>query len=162
MHQQAREFVAQFATDAPLRVIEIGSRDINGNCRDLFPNADWTGLDLYAGPMVDVVCDAESWRPSEPVDLVICCEVLEHAKRWRGLLAASAHMLKPGGTLIVTCAGTGRRPHSHFDGGKLRAGEYYRNLTPENVARILTENGFRVDVAIANRFDTQVKATRES
>jgi hypothetical protein len=34
---------------------------------------------------------------------------------------------------IVTTATTGRAPHSAVDGGVLRAGEFYRNVSPEEL-----------------------------
>ena len=81
MHPEARAFVAGVARRAGARwVVELGARDLNGTVRDLFPSArGYTGVDLVAGPGVDVVADAADWRPREPApDLVVCCEVLEH------------------------------------------------------------------------------------
>jgi len=133
MHHEAYEFLRQHATTDVLTVIEIGSRNVNGTARDHFPNAIWTGLDLYEGPCVDVVCDAESWSPPSLVDLVVCCEVLEHARNWRDLIDAAERWLKPGGRFLMTCAGPGRIMHSHIDGLELRPGEYYTNLSEVDI-----------------------------
>ena len=35
----------------------------------------------------------------------------------------------PGGVFIMTAAGEGRLPHSAIDGGPLRQGEFYHNVT---------------------------------
>lgn len=141
MHSAAFEFVRKFSTHDAIDIIEIGSRDINGTVRPFFPLANYIGLDLYAGPCVDVVCDAEQYQPDSLVDLVICTEVLEHAPTWRELIRVGASWLKPDGRMIITCAGPGRSPHSHHDGGALREGEYYANLSPEAVKTAMISAG---------------------
>lgn len=163
MHQQARNFIQTFETPEVLRVIEIGSRNINGSARDYFPSAIWTGLDLYPGPDVDVVCNAVEYDPPDgPVDLVVCCEVLEHTPQWRELIAVSYGWLKDGGCLIVTCAGPGRDPHSSHDGGALRPGEYYGNLDEEGLVAVCESSGFRrVDIfSNAAAHDTYCRARK--
>ncbi len=145
MHREAREFVTHFATTRQVSVIEIGSLNVNGSIRDLFPKASWTGIDRAAGPCVDVVGDAEKFDPSTPVDVVICCEVLEHADNWAALIQKSFAWLVPGGVFIMTCAGLGREPHS-CGGGKLPPGEYYRNLAPPEVRQQIEAAGFRWQV----------------
>ena len=150
MHAAARAFVERWVrpdTDDP--VIEIGSRNVNGGLRDLFPRAPehqtYVGIDIADGPGVDIVCDAADYVPPELVDLVLCCEVLEHAERWQAVLLAAASWLRPGGRLIVTCAGPGRPPHSAVDGGELRQGEYYWNLTTWELVDALAGAGIRIE-----------------
>ena len=144
MHTAAYDYVSRFANTEPITVIEIGSRDINGTPRPLFPAATWVGLDLHEGPAVDWVGDAVKYAPSALVDLVICTEVLEHAENWRELIAIAASWLKPGGKLIMTCAGPGREPHSHHDGATLRDGEYYGNLTCDQITGKMRSTGLIV------------------
>lgn len=162
MHVAAYEFVRQYGTTEPIEVIEIGSRDINGSAQDHFPNALWTGLDLYPGPRVDVVCNATEYEPETPVDLVICCEVLEHAEDWRELIRVGAKWLQDGGKLIVTCAGPGRKQHSAVDGGTLRAGEYYRNLTAYEVAEQMRDAGLQIELFRHVKNDTQAVGTMKA
>jgi len=133
MHNEAFEFVSRHATNEPISVIEIGSRDINGSARVMFPAASWIGLDLYPGPCVDWVGDAATYTPTEPVDLVMCMETLEHAKNWYYLIHAGVAWLKPGGKMIITCAGPGRAEHSAIDGGPCYEGEYYQNLSTAQI-----------------------------
>lgn len=131
MHKAAYEFIREHKTDATISVIEIGSRNINGTVRDHFPNATWTGLDLYPGPCVDVVCDATQWTPKSQVDLVICCEVLEHTPQVAEICNQAYEWLRDGGRFIGTAAGIGRAVHSAIDGRKLlHPGEHYANISP--------------------------------
>jgi SAM-dependent methyltransferase len=129
MHPGAFEFIRQHSTTESIYVAEIGSRDINGSVRPHFPNATWIGLDLIEGPAVDVVCDALDYEPPQKVDLVICCEVLEHCMTWDSLIFHAAGWLKPGGKILITCAGPGRDPHSAIDGGPLHPDEHYGNIS---------------------------------
>lgn len=145
MSESAREFVARYASSDTISVIEIGCRDVNGIVRDLFPHCRYMGIDLADGPGVDVVCDAADYVPPDLVDMVLCCEVLEHAERWQAVLLAAASWLRPGGRLIITCAGPGRPPHSAVDGGDLQPGEYYWNLATWELIDALAGTGIVVD-----------------
>lgn len=158
MHAEAYAFVKQFACDTPIDVIEIGSRNINGSVRPLFPKARWVGLDLHPGPDVDVVCDMMEYTPPKQVDLVICCEVLEHAEPWKQMLSQAQAWLKPGGRMIITCAGPGRLPHSHIDGCQLRPGEYYGNISAEDLREAMEADGLYVVICTQLRNDTQAMA----
>jgi SAM-dependent methyltransferase len=73
MHPEAYEYVRR-ATGAkahqPLRILEFGSRNVNGTVRDLFPApALYVGVDWADGLGVDYVGDAATWQyPAGPVD----------------------------------------------------------------------------------------------
>lgn len=148
MHAAAHDYVARFRTDDDVRVVEIGSRDINGTVRDLFPDADYIGVDVQDGQGVDVVADAATWRPKRKADIVVCCEVFEHTDAWRDIIWNTAdNIVSDGGLIVVTAAGPGRAPHSAVDGGPLRDDEFYENIHPGDLALVLAEAGFdRVEV----------------
>ena len=129
VHPECRRYLRRFFTLKSIDVIEIGSRDINGSARAFFPNAKWLGLDLSAGVGVDIICDAADYSPERTVDLVVCCEVLEHCERWKELIERAAEWLKPNGRIIITCAGPGREAHSAIDGGPLHPDEHYANIS---------------------------------
>ncbi len=132
MHLAARLWVRRFATKAPCAVLEIGSRNVNGGIRDLFPNASpYTGVDIRPGPGVDIVADAATWEPDRHYDLVVSTEVLEHAEVWRDIIKTCWRALAPDGVLIMTAAGPGRPPHSHDGDESLAEGEWYENVAPE-------------------------------
>ena len=156
MHAEAFAFVRGFATNDAIDIIDVGARDINGSCRPLFPNARYIGLDLHPGPAVDVVCDAATYQPANKCDLVLICEVLEHAANWRELIRVAASWLRPDGRLIVTCAAPGREPHSAIDGEhRLLDGEHYENLTADEVADAMRAAGLGWIEAEQGGEDTQ-------
>lgn len=144
MHSAAYHWVAACVADAGpfVSVVEYGGRDINGSVRPLFRAAEYTSLDLEHGPGVDVVADAATWRPDEPVECVVCCEVFEHHPDWDALVVAAYDSLVDGGTFIVTAAGPGRAPHSAVDGGHVRDWEHYANVDPSDLLDSLRAAGF--------------------
>jgi len=162
MHPGAFEFIGRYATAESIRVIEIGSRDINGSARPHFPAAEWIGIDLYPGPSVDVVADARQYQPDQRANLVICAEVFEHVQHWRELVQAAWRMLIPGGLFLATCGGPGRDPHSGIDGGTVRPAEWYCNLTPADVAAGMERHGFSARVIESNEHwrDVYCEATK--
>lgn len=143
MHDEARHWVErQVAELGPFAtVLEIGSRDINGGVRDLFPSG-YTGLDIAEGDGVDIVADAADWRPDKGYDCVVSCEVFEHTPRWREICATAFAALKPQGVAILTMAGPARGPHSGIDGLEVHPGEHYENVAPDDLERTLRLVGF--------------------
>lgn len=105
--------------------MEFGSLDINGNVNALLGQAQYSGLDLAPGPNVTDVMDCRDW--DSPVDIVLCLELLEHNKDLQGILNSIVRNTTE--LAIVTCATDPRLPHSAIDGGDLREGEYYGNIT---------------------------------
>ncbi len=148
MHPGAFKFIAKHSTHDAISVIEIGSRDINGSARAHFPGADWTGLDLHPGPAVDIVCDALFYEPAKQFDLIVCCEVFEHDPRLEDIILHVWGWLKPGGKILITCAGPGRDPHSAIDGGALQVDEHYGNISQDEMHEALLHAGFkRIEVS---------------
>ena len=130
MHVQAFVYISQNSRLPAKRVLEIGSRNINGSIRAIFPNADYVGIDREPGRGVDVVADGATYMPPWSPDLIITCETLEHAENWREVLTHLAQIIAAGGTLLATMATHPRAEHSAVDGGPLPAGEYYGNVDP--------------------------------
>ena len=135
MHNAAWAFVAGAVSPENVTgdVLEVGSRDVNGTVRGLFKNASsYLGIDLFPGGGVDQVADGADCDLGRKFDVVVCCEVLEHARRPGAVVANSLRHLRKGGKLVITCAGPTRVPHSN-DGGALRDGEHYRNVYAEDL-----------------------------
>lgn len=129
MHGPVRQYVRQHLPERYASVLEVGSLDINGGVRDLlYPETEYVGVDVQAGPGVDVVADFASYWHPQPVDVILCLEVLEHASQWREIIASAVRNLKNDGTLILTCATTGRERHSARSGGPIQSDEFYENV----------------------------------
>lgn len=137
MHPEARQWVeASIDGFTPKRVLEIGSRNVNGGVRDLFPDSVYIGVDIIDGPGVDVVGDATE-LDLPPVDLVVTTEALEHHPNPGLVIETAYRVLVPGGMLIATMAGPGRHPHSGLLEGRPKPGEHYRNIEPDELAEWL-------------------------
>lgn len=143
MHAAALAFVkaSALALPAPTLVVDLGGLNINGSPRSLFQASRYISVDQVFGVGVDVVADAATYAPTDAPEVVLCCEVLEHAPQGDRIIANALRMLAPGGTLIVTCASLLRAPHSAVDGGRLRPGEFYRGVSDLLLLRWLTTSG---------------------
>jgi SAM-dependent methyltransferase len=134
VHVQVYEWVSRHLPPSTRSVLEIGSLDVNGSLRELFPApVTFHGIDLVAGPGVDEVADAAHWQTSRRYDLVLSTEVLEHAPQWERVLENAWAAVEPGGRVLVTCATNPRAPHSAVDGLDVRAEEHYRNVPLDEV-----------------------------
>jgi SAM-dependent methyltransferase len=123
---------------AELRIIEIGSYDVNGNIRKIFDNSkQYIGVDLTEGPGVDLVCSGDKVDYQDGYfDVAISCECFEHNPKWIDTFSNMIRMVKPGGIVIMTCASTGRKEHGtirtdpSISPGTFAVGiDYYKNLT---------------------------------
>ena len=142
MHQEALDYVARMRPEFAGDVLDVGGRDVNGTPRGVFTDAaTYIAVDLVAGPGVDLVGDICAMGFEDFADTVLCLEVLEHAENWRGVVAACAAAVRPGGTVLITCAGPGREPHSASDGGPLLDGEYYMNVAADELFDAMFEAG---------------------
>jgi SAM-dependent methyltransferase len=95
------------------RILEIGSLDINGSARELLHGDVHIGVDLVAGPGVDIVCYAERTTfERESFDCLLCTSVLEHAPNWRGVLSNNLKWLKRGGKLLLSWGAEGNKHHA--------------------------------------------------
>jgi SAM-dependent methyltransferase len=103
----------------PLQIADVGSYDVNGTYRPLFPHDRWryVGFDVVAGPNVDVVLgDAEHWHFAEEYkgafDVVISGQTLEHVYRPWIWIKQVAGLCRPGG-LVWICAPNTWVYHEH-------------------------------------------------
>jgi SAM-dependent methyltransferase len=158
MHTEAYEYtrlaLARVGGAAGKDVLEIGSVNINGGVRELCAGAaSYWGIDKEGGPGVDEVVDAADYLrlgtfeldPVEVYDLVICNEVLEHEPDPSVVIACAWRALRPGGHLILTCAGEGRKPHGARGSEHPPAGEHYRNINTAELEQLL-DGWFVVDL----------------
>ena len=107
-----RRLVAKYlARGTALRVLDIGSYDVNGSYRTLFNDPVWQyqGIDLEAGPGVDIVLES-AYRlpfPSGSVDLVVSGQAFEHIEFFWMTWLEIMRVLKPGGTVFLIAPSRG-------------------------------------------------------
>lgn len=127
-----------------VRVIEVGSLDINGSIRGLFNPLEYVGVDLEPGKGVDHVCPGQLLEfPSGYFDVVVSTECFEHNPFWVETLSNMLRMMRPSGAIVLTFASRGRPEHgTHAE----KPGDspftinknwnYYRNLSEKDLSRI--------------------------
>jgi SAM-dependent methyltransferase len=146
-HPAQLSFVAlakkYFLPEEKIRVLEVGSYDVNGGIRGRFQGADYVGADLAEGPGVDVVGSGHELSfPEGSFDLALSCECFEHNPYWAETFLNMHRMVKPGGLVVVTCASKGRGEHGtartspEASPGTFAVGiDYYRNLNARDFKR---------------------------
>ena len=97
--------------EVPLHAVDIGSYDVNGSYRALFDSPKWryTGIDLEAGPGVDVVLTSP-YRfplPSASADVVLSGQAFEHVEFFWLTWLEMLRVLKPGGLLFLIAPSRG-------------------------------------------------------
>lgn len=94
-----------------LSVLDIGSYDVNGSYRPLFNQPGWRyrGVDLAAGPNVDIVLETP-YRlplPSGSADLVVSGQAFEHVEYFWLAWLELVRVLKPGGMIFLIAPSRG-------------------------------------------------------
>lgn len=154
MHAEVLEWLAAKAEEyGPFeRVIEFGSRNLNGSARDVIPHKSWFGVDVVAGPGVDLVANAVHAVVNVGYwDLGICTNVFEHDPTWAHILRNLISHVKSGGYLFLQCPGPGFLPHSARDVGPLQEGEYYANVSADEIVRVVGTFDARIKVLEAGQ-----------
>jgi SAM-dependent methyltransferase len=147
-HRQQSEYITSVRSLLPAffsgrRVIEIGSMDLNGTVREFFRDCDYTGLDVAAGPGVDIVCGGQDYKGADAsFDVVLSCESMEHNPYWAETFSNMLRLCRPGGMVLVTCATAGRPEHGtsvnnpDSSVASLSVGwDYYKNLDAGHFSR---------------------------
>lgn len=116
-YEHMRDLVARHLVKSePLRIVDIGSYDVNGTYRPLFDNPGWsyTGVDLAAGPGVDIALVSPYRLPfrSASMDVVISGQAFEHVEFFWQSWLEMLRILKPGGKLLLIAPSRGPE-HKH-------------------------------------------------
>ncbi|MEF9992589.1 MAG: methyltransferase domain-containing protein [Romboutsia sp.] len=92
MHANSYKHMSQFIdrylkdkVNDKLKILDLGSQDVNGTYKPLFNNSNWqyTGCDMCSGPNVDIVLkDVYNWKEieSNSIDVLVAGQVFEHAE----------------------------------------------------------------------------------
>lgn len=95
------------------KILEVGSKNVNGSVRELFRSADYIGVDLEPGVGVDRVMNAAHMTWVNEFDLVLCLEMLEHDPKPWLTIEAMRIALKRGGKMVISVPTTGFPEHRH-------------------------------------------------
>jgi len=98
------------ATGKKIRVVEIGSQDVNGSLRSIVPpEFDYIGVDFVAGKGVDVVLTNPYVLPFEEnfADVVISSSCFEHSEMFWLLFLEILRISKPNGLFYLNAPSNG-------------------------------------------------------
>lgn len=104
MHPQSERLMQSFASTVPAgaTVVDVGSRDVNGNFREMFASQRYIGIDIQPGANVDVVVSEYQYPfASNSIPFVVSGSTLEHVRKTWLWMREVARILKPGGRLCV-------------------------------------------------------------
>jgi SAM-dependent methyltransferase len=156
-HGSQIAFVQRLKTEFPkyfenIKVLEVGSLNINGTVRDHFTDCTFVGVDVDEGPGVDLTCGGQDVdHPDNTYDTTCSCNCFEHNPYYRETIQNCVRLLKSGGMFLFTCATTGRPVHgvaSLEEESKLKYpnwktmpnvsrdnwdNDYYKNLTEQDI-----------------------------
>lgn len=124
MRHQTQEFLAKFLIEHKgcKKLLEVGSRDVTGNIRNIVEGIDYTASDMLDGPNVDLVInghDLLSHFGKPTFDMIVCFDTFEHDDKFWLTLENMKQVLLPGGWLLLGIPGRNCPLHEH-------PGDYYR------------------------------------
>jgi len=120
MHESSYRRMAEFGAlvktrygGREIRVLDVGSQEINGTYKEIFSfeGVEYVGLDAEAGPNVDLVPrDPYQWTELEDdsFDVIVSGQALEHVEFPWLTMEQIALKLKPGGLVCLIAPSRGR------------------------------------------------------
>jgi len=89
-----------------IRVLDVGSYDVNGSYKELFPadRFDYVGLDMVPGPNVDICIENPYvWNDiaNDTFDVIISGQAFEHTEFFWVTLGEMARVMKQNGLLCI-------------------------------------------------------------
>lgn len=119
MHQSSVEKMIKFRDQhlspkkkQPLRILDLGSQDVNGSYRPLFSKHPWEyiGLDMQGGDNVDIILQTPYvWNEvaSGSADVLISGQAFEHIEYFWVTMLEVARVLKPNGICCILAPSSG-------------------------------------------------------
>lgn len=141
MHESVLNFGQSALTPEMItgkNVLEVGSLNVNGSLRAYIEGhnpASYRGIDIQAGPGVDLVVAPDAAMGDREFDLIVSTEMLEHAPDWRAAIRSMKAALKPGGWLLITTRSVGFPWHEY-------PGDHWRFST-QDMRRIFADSYVR-------------------
>ena len=136
------------------RVLEVGSRNVNGSIRRLFSGCKYVGLDAVKGVDVDVVCLGHEYNEADSsFDVVCSVECFEHDPYAKETIHNMLRILKPGGLFFMSCAGVGRPEHGTEKTGESYGphSSFYRNVSLNEMVSWMTSSSSDLSVLHVER-----------
>lgn len=96
-----QKFISEHLTEDTYDIADVGSYDVNGSLKPLLDKWDYTGIDIEAGPNVDIVVEPYNFGDKE-YDVVVSANCMEHVEDLHKWAQAVIKIMKPGGLLIIT------------------------------------------------------------
>jgi len=127
MHQSSIDKMTAFRDryltakiNEPLRILDLGSQDVNGSYRSLFSKQPWNyvGVDMATGNNVDIVLRTPYvWNEvsSESADVIISGQTFEHIQYFWITMLEVARVLKPGGLCCILAPSSGPEHRNPWD-----------------------------------------------
>ena len=148
---RARQFAEAFASAS--KILEVGSKNINGTVREYFPAAaTYLGIDIGEGKDVDLLVPGELLQlPTGWADIAISTECFEHARTWVEIFKNMIRITREGGLILLTFAGPGRPAHGTLDSDSYcspSTNDYYRNLGPGDLHKAIPLDHYFSNYAI--------------
>lgn len=110
MHKESFKIVSSFVKkfldpEKNLKILEVGSYDVNGSFKNLFKNPKWKyyGLDLRKGSNVDIVSKGPyDFGLNEKFDVIISANCLEHVEAPWKWIKEIERVTKKNGLICIT------------------------------------------------------------
>ena len=112
VHAFVGDVLKEEACKAP--VLDIGSYNVNGAVRDLFPGMPYVGMDMQPGPGVDVVASSHNIPyVSGSYGTVVCLEMLEHDSNPFRTMEEIHRVAESGALIMLSSRGIGFKKHEY-------------------------------------------------
>ena len=137
MHYSSMVKMGRFAAEHDQEgqtVVDIGSLNINGTYRDLFPKSTYIGVDIVKGPNVDVIMGSKEWDDLKNVDVIISGQTLEHVEDIPKFMKSIFDVLKIDGMLCIIAPSD----------GPVHEPPWFGNISKKQMIKIVSDAGFKV------------------
>lgn len=157
MHPEALQAMGNLLErwHGPANVLDVGAYDVNGTYRPLIEGKGWhyTGLDMAAGPNVDIVTP-DPYRfplPDDGFDIVLSGSTMEHVGAIWLWIPELVRVLRPGGLLAIV---------THWQFPEHRYPVDCWRIMPDGMRYLFeqTEQLERYEIGIASQYDTAALA----
>jgi SAM-dependent methyltransferase len=133
------DLAARYLTPGqPLRILDIGSYNVNGSYKDIFAKPQWqySGVDLTPGPNVEIVLQSPYRLPfsTNSVDLVISGQAFEHVEYFWHSWLEMVRVVRPGGYLFLIAPSRGPEHRFPVDCWRFYPDGYHALAKYANVA----------------------------